>query len=153
MNDTEDAGSGGEQCTNSTTAALTDRDYLWLRRTGKIQTRLLPIVVGVTLLASHDEATSLDKSEITKENKAALMQKAKSWSPEIDWSFPPTWKVGIVLCQHCGLPSEIFQTHVVPFLGRDWFYTPSQLGDNNRLPLLGPLLGEKVGTSKRLEWM
>ena len=146
-----DDDSRGAQCT--TTAVLTDRDYLWLKYTGKIHTRLLPMVVDITLLVNSHEGTKSDVDATTKKNKAALMQQAKSWSPEIEWSFPPTWKSSLILCQSFGLPSDIFQTHVVPFLGRDWFYTPSQLDSSNKLPLLGPCLGDKEGTSKGLEWV
>ena len=54
-----------------------------------------------------------------------VLQSIQSWNEEIDWSFPPTWKVAVILCRNCGLPEDIFR-NVVPFLSRDWFYTKEQ---------------------------
>lgn len=54
---------------------------------------------------------------------AQVLHRMKSWNKGIDWSFPPTWKVGVILCSNCGLPEDIFRNNVVPFLARDWFYT------------------------------
>ncbi|KAL7529315.1 hypothetical protein ACHAXR_002893 [Thalassiosira sp. AJA248-18] len=98
---------------------ITDRDYLELRHRGQLKSR------------------------------KQLIQRVKSWHTQIDWSFPPTWKVGVILCQNCGLPPDIFRSYVVPFLDRDCFYTHF----NGRLPLLGPSSGERVGSCRQLEWM
>lgn len=52
----------------------------------------------------------------------------KDWSfPPAYWSYPPTWKVGVILCQNCGLPPDIFETKVVPFLPHDCFFAKHQL--------------------------
>lgn len=61
-------------------------------------------------------------SQVTAQGR----QRMKSWNKEIDWSFPPTWKVGVILSQNCGLPEDIFRINVVPFLARDWFYTQGE---------------------------
>jgi len=94
--------------------ALTDRAYLRLKIKGKIQSCLLPMVMKILTSNEDDEIAT---------NKLRLLQRAKVWSPQTDWSFPPTWKVGVRLCQNLGLPQDVFQRHVLPFFGRDWFYT------------------------------
>ena len=57
---------------------------------------------------------------------AKALQRIKSWNESIDWSFPPTWKVAVKLCQNCGLPQDIFRENVLPFLSRGWFFTQEQ---------------------------
>jgi hypothetical protein len=67
------------------------------------------------------------------------IQEVKSWNCQIDWSFPPTWKVGVAICQNnCGLPSTIFWSHVVPYLDRDWFYTLPQLKKRHYANFISP---------------
>jgi hypothetical protein len=67
------------------------------------------------------------------------VQEVKSWNCQIDWSFPPTWKVGVAICQNnCGLPSTIFWSHVVPYLDRDWFYTVPQLKKRHYANFISP---------------
>jgi len=117
-------------------AHITDRDYLELHRRGKVGGR---------------------KNNVFK---------SRIWSPENDWTFPPTYKVATAVCRNLGLPREIFNL-VKTFCGRDWFYTSRQLGmeerrkDNSmmvmytdyRHPLLGPSLFETFGASKELNWL
>jgi len=50
----------------------------------------------------------------------------------LDWSFPPSWRTGVNVAatqwELCGLPPNMFQLRVVPFLARgDWFFTKQQL--------------------------
>ncbi|KAL7541786.1 hypothetical protein ACHAWF_007014 [Thalassiosira exigua] len=118
-------------------AVLTDRDYLSLRCVSAttitprlnnmsvqslglamVKSRLLPMVAMVL-------ATESEEDELVTKKSQLLVQNANCWTPEIDWSFPPTWKVGVILCQNCGLPPDIFWSYVVQFLGRDWFFTSS----------------------------
>jgi len=68
------------------------------------------------------------------------------------WSFPPTWKVTVALCGSCGLPESIFREHVIPFLSRDWFYTPEQLG-GPLPPRLGASLGNLDSTFRGEGWI
>eukprot|EP00804_Cyclotella_cryptica_P014169 CCRYP_005600-RA/>CCRYP_005600-RA protein AED:0.09 eAED:0.09 QI:0/-1/0/1/-1/1/1/0/348 len=64
----------------------------------------------------------------------------KDWSfPSEYWSYPPTWKVGVILCQNCGLPPDIFEMKVVPFLAHDWFFTKHQLTQKTYEELKLPL--------------
>lgn len=98
---------------------ITDHDYLRVRRSGKEKLHLLPIVKE--LLLNH-RTTTAAAGEAGASNNEVTLQDINSWNADVDWSFPPTWKVGVVLCQDCGLPSDIFRTNVVPFLGRDWFF-------------------------------
>ncbi|KAL7536308.1 hypothetical protein ACHAWF_005427 [Thalassiosira exigua] len=99
-------------------AVLTDRDYLRLRSQGLSRSRLLSMVAKVVAISRRMEWENIsDDSKLSQ-----LMRIVNSWSPETDWSFPPTWKVGVALCQNCGLPSDVFQSHVVPFMDRDWFF-------------------------------
>lgn len=111
--------------------SLTDRDYLTLRNRSWVKSRLIPMMREVLRA----------EGEWTVERCLAWWRSgATSWSREKDWSFPPTWQVGVVLCQNCGLPPEIFRTYVVPYLSRDWFYTRSVRVP----PPLGPSCGERV---------
>ena len=109
---------------------ITDRDYLSLRRRGRAKVRscLLPMVAEV-LSGCHGTGVTAEVA-VSKDGirtKSQLLQGVKSWNPQIDWSFPPTWKVGVALCQDCGLPPAIFRSHVVPYLDRDWFYAETLL--------------------------
>ena len=105
-------------------------------------------MVGTLLLASRGKSFQEVVTIVRDTTAKSLIQNVKSWSQEIDWSFPPTWKVCVALCQNCGLSPEIFRSYVVPYLDRDWFYT-----DKSLPPLLGPSLGERVGACRGLEWM
>ena len=108
---------------------ITDRDYLILSTKHKdVSPKLLRMVMEV--------------NNVT-------VKAAKSWTEQIDWSFPPIWKVTVKLCQNCGMPSDIFHSYVVPFLSRNWFYP----NDKCLPPLLGPSLGEKVGLCRQQRWM
>jgi len=101
-------------------AVITDRDYLTLMHKRGGQQQLLFL------------ATSL-----TNKHSSELL----SWSSETDWSFPPTWKVAIILSNYCGLPEEVFKDCVVPFCGRDWFFAADRC--NGPLPArLGASMGE-----------
>jgi len=115
---------------------ITDFDYLSLRRRGrgKVRSVLLSMVVEVF----SDSRETFATSEVATNNggimkKSQLFQRVKSWDQRIDWSFPPTWKVGVALCQDCGLPPAIFRSHVVPYLDRDWFYAPALLAPRVQL--------------------
>lgn len=103
--------------------------------------------------------TDRDYHQLLLSNKTSQLNKmvmkvsnvlnVTSYSEESSWSFPPTWKVAVKLCQNCGLPEEIFTANVVPFLSRDWFYP-----DNcSRSSLLGPSLGDKFGGCRQQPWM
>mmetsp|Transcript_31824 Transcript_31824/g.60816 ORF Transcript_31824/g.60816 Transcript_31824/m.60816 type:complete len:167 (+) Transcript_31824:1030-1530(+) len=130
---------------------ITDRDYRVLRQRGQVNSRLLPMVMEQLLLLSNGpEETTPDNNNNTTSNRKKLMRSAISWSSRTDWSFPPTWKVGVTLCRNCGLPPDIFRSYVVPFLDRDWFYA---CFDDIRLPLLGPSLGERVGMNRENDWV
>ena len=127
---------------------VTDRDYLELKRRGLVETRLIPMVVEVL-----NESVSNTTNDSGRQLKSKLKcLSAKSWNPHVDWSFPPTWKVGMILCQNCGLPADIFRSHIVPFLSRDWFYSKRQLcGD---IPArLGASMGERVRFCRQLRWI
>ena len=101
-------------------AVITDRDYLALARKRS----------GVAQLKKA-ASESIDDTNIQQTSK----------SNETDWSFPPTWKVGTGLINYCGLPRDIFMDHIIPYLSRDWFYTPTQI--EGPLPaLLGARLGQ-----------
>ena len=109
--------------------AITDNDYLRLRRIGRptVRSRLLAIVADVyadssQITAVSASATNGDDDGGARTTKSEIIDSIKSWNQHIDWSFPPTWKVAVALCGNCGLPSDIFRLHVVPFLDRGWFY-------------------------------
>lgn len=76
----------------------------------------------LSMVACLNSSTAI----LHKPTNEALKQ-ILSWNREIDWSFPPTWKVAVVLCGNCGLSDDIFHNNVVPFLARDWFFTKEQL--------------------------
>jgi hypothetical protein len=111
-------------------AVITDRDYLYIRCHGlsTLKSRLLNMVSKViTADNNNNNQQTLDVQEV------------KSWNCQIDWSFPPTWKVGVAICQNnCGLPSTIFWSHVVPYLDRDWFYTVPQLKKRHYANFISP---------------
>ena len=88
-------------------SVITDGDFLRIIKC-KLFKRFLAMVACV----------NSNPSQVT----AKVIQHMKSWNKEIDWSFPPTWKVGVILSQNCGLPEDIFRNNVVPFLARDWFF-------------------------------
>jgi len=105
---------------------ITDRDYYQLH--------------------SSNKTSQLEKMVI----KVSNVSNVTSYGEEISWSFPPTWKVAIKLCQNCGLPKEIFTANVIPFLSRDWFYPENYSGGRY---LLGPSLGDKFGLARQQPWM
>ncbi|KAL3811171.1 hypothetical protein ACHAXA_002735 [Cyclostephanos tholiformis] len=111
-------------------SVITDRDYLNFRRQGRAKVRFYLLAMVAEVLSSSEMTTTMPDNatrDYSAMTKSQLMQMAKSWNRRIDWSFPPTWKVGVALCQNCGLPPAIFRTHVVPYLDRDWFYDPKLL--------------------------
>jgi hypothetical protein len=97
-------------------SVITDEDFLRLAKC-KLFKRFLSMV------ACLESSTS---PHAPRKVTAQVLQRIKSWKKEIDWSFPPTWKVAVILCQNCGLPDDIFHNNIVPFLSRDWFYTKEQ---------------------------
>ena len=116
---------------NNAGAMITDRDYLCIRCHGlaTLKSRLLNMVSKVIAADNNCEQTT----------RSDLSQGVKSWNHLIDWSFPPTWKVGVALCRNnCGLPSTIFLSHVVPYLDRDWFYDASQLKKRHYANFISP---------------
>jgi hypothetical protein len=90
---------------------ISDREYLILHRRGDAK-RLLLRMVGKCVQALGRESKMIDPMYL-------------------NWSFPPTWKAGVNLgieCwELCGLPLNMFQSKVMPFLDHDWFFTNSQL--------------------------
>jgi len=90
---------------------ITDKDFLMITTYKKLKRFL-------SMVACLESNTSLNTP-----SHAKALQRIKSWNKSIDWSFPPTWKVAVNLCQNCGLPQDIFRENVVPFLSRDWFFT------------------------------
>lgn len=116
---------------NNAGAMITDRDYLYIRCHGlaTLKSRLLNMVSKVIAADNNSQQTTISD----------LSQGVKSWNHLIDWSYPPTWKVGVALCQNnCGLPSTIFLSHVVPYLDRDWFYDASQLKKRHYANFISP---------------
>lgn len=111
------------------------------------------------LVQSGGSLTDRDYSQLLLSNKTSQLNKmvikvsnvsnVTSYSEEISWSFPPTWKVAVKLCQNCGLSEEIFDANVIPFLSRDWFYSDSHKCSY----LLGPSLGDKFGSCRQQPWM
>eukprot|EP00797_Seminavis_robusta_P007130 Sro1487_g276800.2 (242) ;mRNA; f:19894-20619 len=107
-------------------AVLTDRDYLALTRKRGGTAQLEAAVSRLVLDNNQHASSSLQQQHVV------IM---KCWSIHTDWSFPPTWKVAIQLSSYCGLPREIFEDHVRPYLARDWFYCKEQRNG----PLPAPL--------------
>lgn len=135
-------------------AVITDRDFLTLMHKRHGQQQLIHVVTNL-LAKKNDVATYHSDSRKKKKDrdtpgnsmrdpsKQNQHQLLHCWSPEIDWSFPPTWKVAVALSSHCGLPEALFNEYVIPFLSRDWFYTPEQRHDAELLPArLGASLGQ-----------
>ena len=95
---------------------ITDEDFLRITKC-KLLKRFLSMVACI------QSTSSLHKpSQVT----TRVLQSMQSWNKDLDWSFPPTWKVAVILCRNCGLPEDIFRNNVVPFFSRDWFYTKEQ---------------------------
>jgi hypothetical protein len=97
-------------------SVITDEDFLRITKC-KLLNRFLSMV------ACLESTTS---PHAPRQVTAQVLQRIKSWNREIDWSFPSTWKVAVILCRNCGLPEDIFRNNVVPFLSRDWFYSKEQ---------------------------
>ena len=93
---------------------ITDKDFLMISKYKKLKRFL-------SMVACLESNTSLNTP-----SHAKALQRIKSWNKSIAWSFPPTWKVAVNLCQNCGLPQDIFRENVVPFLSRSWFFTQEQ---------------------------
>lgn len=92
---------------------ISDREYLILHRRGDVKRLLIRMVNKlVQTLERESNSDSIDPKYL-------------------QWSFPPTWKAGVELgndCwELCGLPPNMFQSRVVPFLDRDWFFTNDRL--------------------------
>ena len=151
---------------------VTDRDFLELHRRGQMKlkdgsvlsyavTHLVPMVklllAGGFNGVDHAAASGGDKDDCNKNKKSGNTMSTteingNSWHQSLDWSFPPTWKLGVIFCRNCGLPAEIFKHHVEPFFRRDWFYTNEQL--EGPIPArLGASMGELVGSSQHLQWV
>lgn len=122
-------------------AVVTDHDFLSIRADRKARKeirRLLPIVVEI----ANSESGSDGHWNI---NRVA------SWAPEIDWSFPTTWRLTVALTQKFNLPKEVF-LELIRFFPRDWFYSSSQL-TGNLSSLLGASLGPMDISARRLRWL
>ena len=66
----------------------------------------------------------------------------------LDWSFPPSWKAAVNVAttqwEHRGLPPNMFQLRVVPFLAnRDWFFSHQQLHVLN-IPVMQSATGKAI---------
>ena len=106
-------------------SVLSDCDCIMLTIEKKIKSRLLPMVVRLQEGSNGASASGNINNQ-------------HSWSTETDWSFPPSWKKGVHRTRlYCGLPADIFDEHVIPFLTRDWFYS-----DGISLP---PKMGASMG--------
>ena len=83
---------------------IIDKDYLHIRRLGRpiVKARVLAMVAEVYAESSQKTTTTTTHDE--SRTKSQLIDSVKSWNPQIDWSFPPTWKVAVALCGDCGLP-------------------------------------------------
>lgn len=117
-------------------AVITDRDYLFILRHQRKETGTFLMIDKVTA------ATASDNSHPRSSPRNLVV-----WSPELDWSFPPTWKVTVALCGSCGLPGGIFREHVIPLLPRHWFYSSAQLA---RPPLFARKLRASHGDVREL---
>lgn len=106
-------------------AVVTDRDFLLLRAGGQVRSRLLPTVARVEGIAERSG------------------EKVESWSIDVDWSFPPTWKVAVSMSLFCGLPRDVFRHRILPYCPRDWFYESVQA------TALPPRLGSSMGGERK----
>ncbi|KAL7467718.1 hypothetical protein ACHAXS_007955 [Conticribra weissflogii] len=132
---------------------VTDRDFLELHKKDQVKSRLSPVIKCVL---SNDFGVfncSKDPCQISRANADALgSHDVDSWNQSNDFSFPPTWKLGVVFSRNCGLPVDIFKAHVIPFLSRDWFYTEEQL--RGPIPArFGAAFLNLVGFSRDLNWL
>ena len=109
-------------------AFLSDRDFLLLYKM-KLLRRFRKMIIK----CNDSRGVLVDGKEV---------QSCNVWSEAVDWSFPPTWKVAVHLCSFCGLPEEVFNSHLVPFLPRHWFYNSSQLAGESLPPRILASLGE-----------
>lgn len=94
--------------------SISDREFLRFHFQGKL--RLLYRIADMLLESARNNIVG---QETTVDEKY------------INWSYPPTWKqgveIGVIEWDKSGLPSDMFQSKVVPFLGRDWFFMEEQL--------------------------
>mmetsp|Transcript_23118 Transcript_23118/g.46811 ORF Transcript_23118/g.46811 Transcript_23118/m.46811 type:complete len:421 (-) Transcript_23118:167-1429(-) len=132
---------------------VTDRDFLELDKRDQVQSRLVPVIRS---LLSGDFGKCYSSKDLCRKASANTIaicsQDVDSWNLSNDFSFPPTWKLGLLFSQNCGVPGDIFNAHVVPFLSRDWFYTEEQL--NGPIPArLGASSMNLVGFSRDLAWV
>ena len=99
-------------------ATLTDTDYLILRQLNKMHCLKNAVRVVHDLIKRRSDHTpsTLD-----------ILATFQPYSKYNHWSFPPTYHITIALTKHCGLPKEVFEQHLQPFLSRDWFFTEAQL--------------------------
>lgn len=131
-------------------AVLTDRDFLvlWHKRHGRHH------LIHTVVKKRWDEYRK-GKGGCMMVDSDEIHTALHCWSPETDWSFPPTWKVAVALSSHCGLPKDVFNDYVIPFLSRDWFYQPEQLSNADRIPArMGPSLGREFRNlaSRSVRW-
>lgn len=105
-------------------SVITDGDFLRITKC-KLLKRFLSMVACIQSTSSLQKPSQVS---------AEVLQNMKSWNKEIDWSFPPTWKVAVILCRNCGLDEDIFRNNVVPYLSRDWFYTKEQRQRQGKQP-------------------
>jgi hypothetical protein len=108
--------------------AISDREFLVMHRRGNVK-RLLLRMVDQLVDQVHDEMHTQQVADVPS-------QTLESNNHVIDvnytsWAFPPTWKSGVELSitqwESCGLPPNMFQSKVLPFLAHDWFFTKEQL--------------------------
>jgi hypothetical protein len=101
--------------------SITDREFLRFHFNGKL--KLLCRIADTVMESAQNDIAG---TQTTIDEKY------------INWSYPPTWKkgveIGIVEWDRSGLPPDMFQSKVVPFLGRDWFFTKEQLTPSNFPP-------------------
>eukprot|EP00986_Skeletonema_menzelii_P012409 scaffold6832_cov81-Skeletonema_menzelii.AAC.32 len=72
-------------------SVITDEDFLRITKC-KLLKRFLSMVACI------QSTSSLHKpSQVT----ARVLQSMQSWNKDLDWSFPPTWKVAVILCRNC----------------------------------------------------
>ena len=123
--------------------SISDREFIILYLRRKLKILLLPLVRSLI----QSEQKDLDEYSAENQNKE-IHKNMNVDTKYIDWSYPPTWKSGVELAiiqwDNCGLPPNMFQTKVVPFLGHDWFFTDEQLKSN--LPRRQSASGEVLRT-------
>lgn len=106
--------------------SISDREYLILYRRGDVK-RLLVRMVEKLCQSAQQPRTDCN----------ACTLKNSIYAKYTRWSYTPKWKAGVDLCicewDRCGLPPNMVQSRVVPYLARDWFFTNEEL-KSNELP-------------------